>query len=129
MPRALGSVFLGLLCASSSAGLSLAQAPAKVPPPVVRLYGEADLERLRQSNLDHYRRAQRILAAANEICRPGKQQQTYLARFAGADPRCEALMWKTSNPPKKELQFRLDDVRYIALVTITDSPARVVKAH
>jgi hypothetical protein len=84
----------------------------------VRLDGPADLEHLRETNFNHYLRAKKILAAANEICRPGPEK-IYLARFGGADPHCGA-MWMTSYPPKKLLSFRLDSVQYIALVTITN---------
>jgi hypothetical protein len=128
MRRASGYALVGLFCAASLAGAS----PAKVAPPSPRtsvyLNSAADLEHLRESNFNHYLRAQKILAAANEICRPGKET-TYFARFDGADPRCLAMLWKTSNPPKKQLTFKLDDVRYIALVSVTDNPARIVKAE
>jgi len=29
------------------------------------------------------------------------------------------MLWMTSDPPKKLLTFRLDTVRYVALVTVT----------
>ena len=119
----------GLFCAASVAGACLAQVapPPKPPPRTVYLYGATDLDHLRDTNLNHYLRARKILAAANEICRPGKDT-THYARFDGADPHCLALIWKTSNPPKKQLEFHLDEVRYIALVTVTDRPAKAVKA-
>jgi hypothetical protein len=33
-----------------------------------------------------------------------------------------------SNPPKREITFRLDGTRYIALVTLTASPAKPMPA-
>ena len=132
MRTALGHTLLGLLCASSVVGVSLvqvlAQVPSKPPPRTVYLYDTADLDQLRETNFNHYLRARKILAAANEICRPGKETSFY-ARFDGADPRCLTMLWKTSNPPKKQIEFHLDDVHYVALVTVTDNPAKLLKAE
>lgn len=108
------------------------QAPAKssslmpqmVVLPTVHLNGPDDLEHLRETNFYHYLRAKKILAAANEICRP-KPEPTYLVRFSDAHPAC-GPMWMTSLPAKKLLRFRLDDVYYIAMVAVT-YPAKIVK--
>ncbi|MGB6451554.1 MAG: hypothetical protein WBE92_12450 [Steroidobacteraceae bacterium] len=132
MRRTITSAVLGLLCASALTGTSLAQVTAKAPWPSTRMSvrrdGPADLEHLRETNVNHYLRAKKILAAANEICRPGPRQP-YPVRFEGADPQCGA-MWLTSYPPKKLLSFRLDHVQYIALVTITNLRGKVLKiAH
>ena len=35
------------------------------------------------------------------------------------------MMWLTSNPPKKLLTFHLDDVGYIALVSVTVSGGKL----
>jgi hypothetical protein len=94
--------------------------------PTVHLNGPADLERLRKTNVYHYLRARKILAAANEICRP-KPDPTYRVRFNDAHPAC-GPMWMTSLPPKKLLRFRLDGVYYIALVTVVGN-AKAVKLH
>ncbi len=127
--RANASALLVLLSATLPPAV-IAQAPSTTIPSqpphrVIYLNGAADLEQLRATNLAHYLRAEKILAAANEICRP-KPDQTFLARF-DADPYCLAMLWKTSFPPKKQLSFRLDDVRYVALVTVAGSPGKVVK--
>jgi hypothetical protein len=92
----------------------------------VYLDGPADLARLREANPGHYARAERVLAAANQLCRPGAAR---LLHIAGVDePSCaDELM--TSNPPKRQITFRLDDIRYIALVTITDDPPRLTGAR
>ena len=37
------------------------------------------------------------------------------------------MLFKTSNPPRKALAFTLDKTRYIALVTISDDPAGLVR--
>lgn len=120
MRRATSSPVLGLLCAAALTGASIAQAQTWV-----YLDGAADLEHLRETNLDHYLRARKILAAANEICRAGREE-THFARFEAADPHCGNL-WKTSFPPKKLLSFRLDDIHYVALVTVTANPGKAVK--
>lgn len=115
--RALLLLALGLIGAT----------PALADEPVVYLDGPADLARLRQVNPGHYARAERILAAANQLCRPAPGR---LEEVAGArDLRCESAFLRTSNPPKAEIHFRLDTVRYVALVTITDDPARLMPAH
>jgi hypothetical protein len=136
MRKAVTPLVVGLLSATATclcaaqtpaAAPAAAQAPAESPPrmpqmlvpPTVYLNGVADLEHLRETNFHHYLRAKKILAAANEICRPkpGKQG-TYPARFKGADPQCGS-MWMTSLPPKKQLRFHLDGIYYVALVTVT----------
>jgi hypothetical protein len=134
MERTTLSAVLGLLCASLVMGAfavaeepSSAPAPAKVVPKTVYLYGATDLDHLRDSNFNHYLRAQRILAAGNRLCRPGPPTIQY-AQFEAKDLHCASLFLKTSNPPKKQLDFVLDDVHYIALVTITDDPPQLMKA-
>jgi hypothetical protein len=132
MRRATGSFVTGLLAlAVSGACLAQSLTPANEPgpdnkpvlgPPLaqkwVHLHGASDLEHLRATNFRHYLRAQKILAAANEICQPGSGQ-AYPARFAAEHASCQSAIWMTSNPPKKLLTFELDDVGYIALVTVT----------
>jgi hypothetical protein len=132
MERATGSAVLGLLCGSwVMGGLAVAQPPSSEPakpmPKTVYLYGATDLEHLRDTNFDHYLRAQRILADGNKLCRPGPPTVHY-AQFDAKDLHCQSLLLMTSNPPKKQLEFQLDDVHYVALITITDDQARLVKA-
>ncbi len=120
MRKAIGPAVLGLLLAVSWASLSAESPPAWKPSGkvqlIVSLNSAADLEHLRQTNVFHYRRAQRIIAAADVICHPGAPE-SLKARFDGA-PHCGAL-WMTSNPPKRVLSFDLDDVHYVALVKVT----------
>jgi hypothetical protein len=140
MRTATGSIVVGLLSLIAATGAASGQAlssPApSSPPPTphwdlrsappssapptrswVHLDGVADLERLRGTNFNHYLRARSILAAANEICQPGPARTVPL-RFKNDFPSCGG-MWLTSNPPKKLLTFHLDDVGYIALVSVT----------
>ena len=114
------------------ANVALAESPRVqiTPPPrhTVYLDGVSDLDQLKQSNPDHYARAQRILAAADYLCAPGPPR----TEFAAASARgvsCSALLLRTSNPPKFTLSFVLDDTRYIALVTLTHDPPRASPAR
>jgi hypothetical protein len=86
------------------------------PDKYVYLYGQSDLDRLRATHPGHYARAERIMAAANELCRPKP-----------GDISCAEMLVKTSNPPKRQISFTLDDTHYIALVVITEDPARLVQ--
>src|SRR2546429_518416 len=86
----------------------------------------ATLEQLRTSNPIHYARAQKILAAANPLCKPVRGEVEY-AQYGAKDLSCLAHLVKTSNPPKREIRFKLDDTRYIALVVLTDEPPRLVQ--
>jgi hypothetical protein len=112
------------------ASYALAEAPAITPVPrqTVYLSGDHDLQWLRRSKPDHYARAERILAAANHLCRPGLPQTEFAAASA-RDVRCAAMLLRTSNPPQFSLSFTLDDTRYIALVTVTDDPPRAIPAR
>ena len=94
---------------------------------VVHLDGPAALAELRATNFFHYERAQKIIAAANHLCRPTVGEVEY-AKFGAKNISCARSLVKTSNPPKRELSFRLDDTQYIALVTLTDDPPRLVAA-
>jgi hypothetical protein len=93
--------------------------PAPSPPTRmwVHLNGAADLERLRATNFNHYLRAQKILAAANELCQPGPAHADP-TRFEGDSLSCGGP-FLMSNPPKALLKFHLDDIGYIALVSVT----------
>ena len=117
----IAAIMLGLALASS--GSAIAGSPR-----VVYLDGPTALDHLRATRPDHYARAQRILAAANRLCRPDGAR--VLPAFLDArDLSCSEMLLRTSNPPKREIEFRLDDVRYIALVRLTDDPPRIVAAH
>jgi len=91
------------------------------------LNGQDDLDRLRATHPDRYARAERIMAAANELCRPRPGEVSY-AEFEAKDISCSDVLLKTSNPPKRQISFTLDDTRYIALVAVTDDPPRVMPA-
>lgn len=121
-----GMVMAGALAERATA----ADAPVapKALPPVVHLYGAADLEHLRETNFNHYQRAEKIIADGNKLCRPGAPTLQLAARYGADDMSCAANLL-TSYPPKKILGFRLDSTRYVALITITNDQPRLVKAH
>ena len=115
-------------------GLVLAALLAPVVPAAqdsptnpVYLDGLQSLQELRYSNPRHYEQVLRILAAADEICRPHAAQIEF-SRFAARDVGCQASFLLTSNPPKRQLSFTLDDTHYIARVAITSDPPKLVKA-
>ena len=91
----------------------------------VHLYTSQDLATLRATNPDHYARAMRLMASANQLCQLGKP------RLQNADARdisC-GLLLLTSNPPKREVSFALDGTRYIALVTMTADQPKAMPAR
>src|SRR6201999_2253205 len=92
-----------------------------LPNKVVYLYDAADLERLRATNPAHYARAERIMAAANELCRPAPDAVWY-ARFEAREISCADELIFTSNPPRRQIGLTPDDPRYGPLVVITDNP-------
>ena len=113
-------------------GMAIACVPgawaADARPGDVYLDGPASLAQLRASNPIHYQRALKIIDAANELCRPKAGELEY-ARFDAKNISCARALLKTSNPPKRQLSFRLDDTQYIALVTVTDDPPKLVAAR
>ena len=94
------------------------------PKTTVYLNGPGDLARLRDTNPEHYARAERVLAAADHLCRPGAGQVQPI--IGSRDVHCDGMFLLTSNPPRWRMTFKLDDTRYIALVMITDDPARLI---
>jgi hypothetical protein len=110
---------------------------AALPPETVYLNGAADLAKLRATNPAHAARAERIMAAANQLCRPTagavSEAQAIVhpktARIEGQEIACADMLLKTSNPPKRQISFTLDGTRYIAMVAITDDPPKVVSAR
>jgi len=101
---------------------------AGTPGEVIHLNNAAELAHLRATNPDHYARAERIIAAANRLCR-AEAQRVYPARFGASELACDRMLLKTSNPPKRYITFTLDRTRYAALVTVTGDRPRLVAAH
>jgi hypothetical protein len=123
IPVTLGMVFVCVSGAWAQPGVWAADARAGE----VYLDGPASLAQLRAANPIHYQRALKIIDAANELCRPKAGELEY-AKFDAKNISCARALLKTSNPPKRQLSFRLDDTQYIALVTVTDDPPKLVAA-
>jgi hypothetical protein len=119
---------LALSVASALPALAGGLIVQPVPRQHIYLWGPGDLGKLRSSNPSHYARAEKIFAAADRLCRPGAGHLQY-AEADGKDVSCYGMLLRTSNPPKVEIDFTLDDTRYSALVTITDDPPRVAPAR
>jgi len=118
-------IVLFTLSAASVAAIASGGDAVVIQPPI-RLDTPAELAWLRATNPDHYARAAHVMAAANFLCPPAapKLQDAELGR---SDAAC-ALLLRTSNPPKREITFRLDGIRYAALVAITADPPKPVHA-
>jgi hypothetical protein len=132
MRRELSSPAVAAACAAAltASGIQTVAAgdiPAQVFDQTVYLDSRG-LEELRSSNPDHYARAERILAAANHLCRP-HVPEVYLAQFGVRDFSCAPMLLLTSLPPKREIGFRLDHTRYVARVVVTDDPPRLLPAR
>ena len=104
--------------AMSAAVLADESAPAASQAPrVVYLNSASALDSLAKTNPNHAARAERILAAASELCQPGPAEVNF-ARFQASDIHCDGAILRTSYPAKREIAFTLDDTRYLALVTV-----------
>jgi hypothetical protein len=108
------------LALSAAAGADDTAVAASKHPVVVYLNGASALDNLAKTNPNHAARAKRILAAASELCQPGPETINY-ASFQASDIRCNGEILRTSHPAKREIAFTLDDVRYLALVTVPSS--------
>ena len=97
--------------------------PAGFPQPrqlkTVSLNDADALARLRQSNPRHYQIVRRVIAAASELCEASKGTPMKM-KLAVQDLHC-AQAWYTSNPPKRELDFTIEDTTYSALIVMADS--------
>ncbi len=89
-------------CGLVIAALLAPVVPAAQASPLNPIYldGSQSFEQLRYSNPRHYEQALRILAAADEICRPHAAQIEF-SRFGARDVGCQAAFLLTSNPPKR----------------------------
>jgi hypothetical protein len=94
---------------------------------VVRLDSPGALEHLRSTNPAHYAQAIKILADANHLCRPTKAE-LLRAHPKANDDSCVTMLLRASNPPKREVRFLLDHTQYVALVSVTDDPPRLMAA-
>ena len=98
------------------------------PPGVVRLYQPGTLEALARSNPGHFKRVSEILSLASEMpCKSPRFNLEVKVRHDATTKGC-GLGLLTSFPAKRRLEFTLDETRYFAVVTMTDSGGRVMHA-
>jgi hypothetical protein len=134
------TVLLAIGLASHALAMST---PAAEPPTILTASGQAPsgealrykrlddqeaLENLQHSNPRHYAIARRILAAANEIC-DASEGAPIPTKFDAMYVNCAHSFWLTSNPPRRALQFRIDDTVYSVLVIVRDTHARLEPIH
>src|SRR5207244_12611037 len=101
-----GAVAAACVAALTASGIQIVAAddiPAQVFDRTVYLDSRA-LEELRSSNPDHYARAERILAAANHLCRPPVPED-YLAEFGLRHFSCAPTLLLTRLPPQRDIGF------------------------
>ncbi len=103
-------------------------APPSWPAATISLNRPDSLDRLRESNPRHYAIVRRILAAANEICDASKAG-VIATGFDAQNLFCAQGIWLTSNPPKRQLAFRIDDTQYEALVAVPAVLPTLEPAH
>ncbi len=106
-------------------GTAVLAATAWAVEGVVHLDGPADLARLRHSNPGHYRQAVQIIDSARELCKSHAGEVEYTK---AKNVSCSQMLLRTSNPAKRQISFRLDSTDYVALVTMTEDPPRLVAA-
>jgi hypothetical protein len=94
---------------------------------VVYLNGPEAMAELERTNPRHYEVAKRILDAGPELCEPGAPR-VYQAHMGAEEISCSGFLLRTSNPPKKQISFELEDATYIALVVVKGSEPTVVPA-
>lgn len=98
--------------------------------PVVRtidLDTSAGRHALQQSGVAHQQKVAAILAAAErQSC--DMLPKVIPAQFAIDDARCENFLLMTSDPPKRRLEFTLDQTRYTAVIRLVSDKGGVIPA-
>lgn len=94
----------------------------------VLLDGDEALAKLQISNPRHYAIARRIFAAATEICNLG-DAEPILTKYGADYIGCARGLWLTSNPPKREIFFHIDDTAYSARVVVKELGTKLVPAE
>jgi hypothetical protein len=121
-----------LVVVAGSSALTAAETDlAPVVKHTVRL-SSLVLEELKKTKPDTYAEARRVMAAASELCAPGTDAAVVEVRKPAARGvpamTCSGVPLLTSNPPKREISFIIDDTKYVALVTMTAPPPQLREA-
>lgn len=123
---AIGTGPLAMAAPPGPAIIQFGQIVPSDPVTYKRLDDQEALDKLQTSNPRHYAIARRILAAANEICDTTKAEPIAV-KFDVQFVVCANSFWMASNPPKRSLEFRIDDTVYSALVIATNLHPRLVE--
>jgi hypothetical protein len=117
---------IGILAAAVICG-SVASAQEVRERRVVYLNGPEAMAELERTNPKHYEIAKLILASGPKLCEPGAPRVYQL--YMGADEiTCSNFLLRTSNPPKKQISFELEDAVYIALMVVEGAEPTVIPA-
>lgn len=100
--------------------IGVANAEVGVERRVVYLNGPEAMAELQKTNPKHFAVAQQILAAGPKLCE-ASGQRVYQATMGAEEITCSGFLLRTSNPPKKQISFELEDATYIALVEVQAS--------
>jgi hypothetical protein len=113
-----------LLAGIVSVAAAETPAPAKTIQRTIYL-DSVVLEDLKKSNPARYAKVQSVMASASEMCKPNAARTWALANSVAnaPSPDCSTLFLKTSYPPKRQIQFIVDDTLYVANVIVRDAPA------
>jgi hypothetical protein len=85
------------------------------------------LEQLQRTDPARYRKLQEILVGLRES--PERAEGDWLqANFNVTDVDLSRYLFRTSDPPKQLLRFRLDDVRFVVYLTRFDLHGAVTRA-
>lgn len=83
------------------------------------------LEELKTSNPAHYERAVKVIDETSKPCEHGAWQSRPVPVQRSLSPECSTFALQTSNPPKRQVSFVVDDTLYIANVVLKQTDARV----
>lgn len=117
------------LAAIGAALVTIASANAtEVFPQRIDLNQPGALEQLQQTRPKHFEAITGVLRVAERLpCKAG-QFETLKVRFDVRDLACNFIVL-TSYPPKRRINFRLDETSYVALVTLKDTEGKLVPAQ
>src|SRR5262245_53107440 len=80
------------------------------------------LEELKTSKPAHYAPARKVIDEARKPCPPGDWQSLPIQQRLS--PPCSGFVLRTSNPPKRQVTFAVEDTLYIANVVLKQSDVR-----
>jgi hypothetical protein len=114
--RCLPGLVLLMLTATSLTATAQTTPQTTAPKRTVYLTGMA-LEELKTSNPAHYTRALKVMDEMSKPCPEGEWQSRPIQQRPSPS-QCSAFLLQTSNPPKRQITFILDDTVYIANVVL-----------